>query len=129
MSLLLELLFEFFGELFLQLIGEVLFELGLHSLGATFKRDANPYVATIGYVLLGALAGALSLLFFPTLFIASHAGRIANAVVTPFIAGAVMVAAGAWRRRRGQQPVLLDRFAYGYLFALVMALVRLRFGA
>jgi len=40
-----------------------------------------------------------------------------------------VLAIGAWRRRRGQRPVLLDRFAYGYLFALVMALVRLRFGA
>src|SRR5678816_1739861 len=126
MSVLLELLFEFFGELLLQVVGEVLFELGLHGLAAPFRKAANPYLATIGYVLFGALAGGLSLWLFPSLFIHSHAGRIANAVVTPLIAGGVMVAIGAWRRGRGQQPVLLDRFAYGYLFALVMALVRLR---
>ena len=79
-------------------------------------------------MLLGATAGALSLWIFPSLFIASHAGRIANTVVTPFIAGGCMAAIGAWRRRRDQELILLDRFAYGYLFALVMALVRLRFG-
>ncbi len=128
MDLLLELLFEFFGELLLQVLAEALFELGLHSLASPIKRRPNPYLATIGYVLFGALAGALSLWIFPSLFIASHAGRIVNVIVTPLIAGAAIAAIGAWRRRREQQLVLLDRFAYGYLFALVMALVRLRFG-
>ncbi len=128
MTLLLELLLEVFGELLLQVAAEVLFELGLHSLAAPFRKPVNPYLASIGYVLFGAAAGALSLWAAPALFIASHAGRIVNVVMTPVIAGGVMVAIGAWRRRHDQQPVLLDRFAYGYLFALVMALVRLRFG-
>ena len=128
MGLILELLFEFLGELLLQIFAEVLFELGLHSLAAAFKKSANPYLATIGYVLLGALAGALSLWAFPSLFIVSQVGRIVNVVVTPVLAGGAMAAIGAWRRRRDDPLVLLDRFAYGYLFALVMALVRLRFG-
>jgi hypothetical protein len=50
-------------------------------------------------------------------------------IVTPLIAGGCMAAIGAWRRRRDQELILLDRLAYGYLFALVMALVRLRFGS
>ena len=128
MEFLFELLFEFIAELLLQVVAEVLFEVGLRSLAAPFKRRPNPFLASIGYVLFGAVAGALSLWIFPTLFIGSHAGRIANAVVTPFIAGGCMAAIGAWRRRRDQDLILLDRFAYGYLFALVMALVRLRFG-
>ena|ERR1700712_472069 len=128
MEVLFELLFEFIGELLLQVFAEILFEVGLRSLAAPFKRAPNPYLATIGYVLFGAVAGGLSLGVFPSLFISSHAGRIANAIVTPFIAGGCMAAVGAWRRRRDQELVLLDRFAYGYLFALVMALVRLRFG-
>jgi hypothetical protein len=61
--------------------------------------------------------------------IGSHAGRIANAVVTPFVAGGCMMAIGAWRRRREQELILLDRFAYGYLFALVVARVGFRFGS
>jgi hypothetical protein len=128
MEILFELLFEFLGELVLQVVGELLFEVGLRSLAAPFRKRPNPYLASIGYVLLGALAGGLSLWVFPSLFIASHSGRIANAIVTPFIAGGCMAAIGAWRRRRDQELILLDRFAYGYLFALVMALVRLRFG-
>ena len=128
MEFLFELLFEFLGELLLQVVGELLFEVGLRSLAAPFKKRPNPYLASIGYVLLGAAAGGLSLWIFPSLFIGSHSGRIANAVVTPFIAGGCMAALGAWRRRRDQELILLDRFAYGYLFALVMALVRLRFG-
>jgi hypothetical protein len=128
MEVLFELLFEFFGELLLQVFAEFLFEIGLRGLAAPFRRKSNPYLATIGYVLFGAAAGALSLWAFPSLFIGSHAGRVANAIVTPFIAGGCMAAIGAWRRRRDQELILLDRFAYGYLFALVMALVRLRFG-
>ena len=34
----------------------------------------------------------------------------------------------AWRRRREDELVRLDKFAYGYLFALAMALVRFYFG-
>jgi hypothetical protein len=128
MEILFELLFEFIGELLLQVFAEILFEVGLRSLAAPFKRKPNPYLATIGYVVFGAIAGGLSLGVFPSLFISSHAGRIANAIVTPFIAGGCMAAVGTWRRRRDQELILLDRFAYGYLFALVMALVRLRFG-
>lgn len=129
MGALLELLFELFGELILQVLGEALVELGLHGLAAPLRKMPNPYLATIGYVLFGAIAGAISLWIFPSLFIASPAGRIVNAVVTPLVAGGAMVALGAWRLKRGQQLVLIDRFAYGYLFALVMALVRLRFGS
>jgi hypothetical protein len=127
-AVLLEIVFEFLGELLLQVFAEVLFEIGLHSLAAPFAKRPNPYLASVGYVLFGALAGALSLWLFPSLFIASHVARIANVVATPVIAGVAMTAIGAWRGRRGQEAVLLDRFAYGYLFALVMALVRLRFG-
>ncbi len=128
MEALFELLFQFVGELLLQVIAEILFELGLRSLGAPFSRAPNPYLATLGYVLFGAIAGAMSLWAFPVLFIHSSTGRVINVVVTPLVAGAAMAAIGAWRTAKGQRTILLDRFAYGFLFALVMALVRLRFG-
>jgi hypothetical protein len=117
------------GEVLLQIFAEALLEVGLRGLATTLKRDGNPYLASIGYPLLGAIVGTVSLWPFPTLFIHSHAGRIANAVVTPVIAGATMAAIGTWRRAQGQRVILLDRFAYGYLFALAMALVRLKFGS
>ena len=41
--------------------------------------------------------------------------------------GALMAALGAWRRRRGEALVRLDRFAYGLVFAFAMSAVRFVF--
>ena len=49
---------------------------------------------------------------------------VANLVVTPVVVGLLMRVIGIWRLR---QPVLrIDRFAYGYVFALLLAQVRFR---
>ena len=128
MEFIFELLFEIFGELLLQIVLELLFEFGLRSLQQPFRKTPHPGLAGVGYALFGAMAGGLSLWFFPNLFIGSHAGRIANVIVTPILSGAAMAALGAWRRRRDQPTILLDRFAYAFIFAMTMALVRLRFG-
>lgn len=128
MELFLELLLQLLGELLLQLALEICFELGLQSIAAPFRRKSNPLFAAIGYALFGSIAGALSLAAFPTLFIVSHPGRLTNLALTPILAGCAMVAIGSWRRSRDQELVRLDRFAYGYLFALAMAPVRFSFG-
>jgi hypothetical protein len=124
---LLEILFQLVGELLLQVVLQVLIELGFHSIVAPFRRTPNPWLAAIGYALLGATAGALSLLAYPALLIVSHTGRLVNLVLTPILAGAAMTALGAWRRGRDQELIRLDRFTYGFLFALAMALVRFHF--
>jgi len=129
MEFIFELLFELFGELLLQIVFELLAELGWRGLGAPFRKSAHPAVAGVGYAVFGGIAGALSLWLVPTLFIASPVGRVVNVVVTPLLAGGSMALLGAWRRRHGQTTVLLDRFAYAFIFAMAMALVRLRFGA
>lgn len=128
MEFIFELLFEIFGELLLQIVFELLAEFGWRSLQQPFKQAPNPLLAGVGYALFGAVAGGLSLWWFPNLFIGSPVGRIANVIVTPILSGAAMAALGAWRRRRDQPTVLLDRFAYAFIFAMAMALVRLRFG-
>lgn len=48
-------------------------------------------------------------------------------VLTPVFAGLLMNAVGAWRKRRGDALLRIDRFAYGYLFALSVALIRFFF--
>ena len=128
MEFIFELLFEIFGELLLQIAFELLAEFGWRRLQQPFKKAPNPLLAGVGYALFGAVAGGLSLWWFPNLFIGSPVGRIANVIVTPILSGAAMAALGAWRRRRDQPTVLLDRFAYAFIFAMAMALVRLRFG-
>ena len=120
----LEFLFQVFGEFILQVVGEALLELGLHSLKEPFRRPPKPWLASIGYVLLGAIAGGVSLLVISSHVVTSKEWRIVNLVVTPLAVGLCMVVIGTWRARRGQPVLRIDRFAYGYLFALSFALVR-----
>jgi hypothetical protein len=129
MEFIFELLFEIFGEFILQFVFEALSEVGLHAFGkSSARRPSSPWLAVAGYVVLGGLCGALSLWLFPTFFVRSHAGRGISLVVTPVLAGAAMALVGAWRRQRGQELLRLDKFAYGYAFALSMAAVRFSFG-
>jgi hypothetical protein len=66
----------------------------------------------------------LSLWLFPALFIGNKTLRVLNLLLTPVTADALMATLGARRRRRIQKLIRLDRFSYGFLFALAMALVR-----
>ena len=125
---LLQVIFEIFGELILQLILEILMEMGLRGLLAPFNwPKSKPVGAFFGYILLGAAAAALSLWIHPALLIASRVGRIANLIVTPIVAGLVMWALGVWREKRGETVLRIDRFSYGFGFALAMGLVRFFF--
>jgi hypothetical protein len=131
MEFLFEILFEIVGEIILQVVFEILVELGLRRLRRPVddRKPMNTFLAAFGYAAAGAVCGAVSLAAFPHLFIASQAGRIANLVLTPIAAGIAMSVIGAWRTRRGDELVRLDRFAYGFLFALAMAAVRYYFGS
>ena len=118
-------LVQFFAELLLQVAFEAFVELGLHAVREPFRLPKpNPWVASLGYFLLGTAVGFLSVWLFPTPFLVSRFGRIANVIATPLVAGGVMATFGAWRRRRGEELLRIDRFAYGFLFAFAMALVR-----
>ena len=122
-----EFLFEIFGELLLQLAFEVLAELGLHFLREPFQKTPNSVIAALAYAVFGTVAGAISLWPFSSHFVTGTGLRILNLIVTPIGLGIAMAAMGAWRARRGQILLRIDRFAYGYLFALCLALVRFAF--
>lgn len=119
----LEFLFEILGEFVLQALGEALLEIGLHSLAEPFRRAPNPWLAALGYLLFGALLGALSLLVFPG-YLVPRPWRTVNLFVTPFAVGGLMVLMGHWRARRGEEVLRINRFTYGFLFAAALALVR-----
>lgn len=123
----LELLFQVIGEFLLQVFVEALAELGFHSLAEPFRRPPNPWLAALGYTIFGAALGGLSLLVLPAHLTPSGAARIANLVLTPIAVGACMAAFGSWRAKRGEQRLRIDKFSYGYLFALSLALVRFYF--
>ena len=124
MEFIVELILELFGEVLLQIVFEALAEAGLHVVRRSDRPPAHPALLAFGYALLGLIAGAVSLWVLPHSLMHTRNGRIACLLLAPVASGLAMGLLGAWRQRRGQAVVGLDRFAYGYLFALGMALVR-----
>lgn len=124
----LEFIFQLLGEFLIQIVSEALVELGFHSLAEPFRRPPNPWLASLGYALFGTVLGGLSLLVFPNNLV-PESWRVANLVATPLAVGGFMSIMGAWRARRGETVLRIDRFAYGYLFALSLALIRFFFAA
>ena len=122
-----EVIFELLLEFLLQVFVEILVEFGLQSLSEPFRRKPNPVTAAVGYVLFGALAGAISLIPFPAHLVSIGLPRKVNLVVTPIAVGLVMMALGRWRARNDRPVLRIDRFVYGYVFALAFALVRFHF--
>ncbi|MGB4812714.1 MAG: hypothetical protein WBP13_09605 [Methylophilaceae bacterium] len=122
-----EIILQIFFEFLIQIIGEILFEFGLHSFGEPFRRQPNPWLAALGYVLIGAVIGGISVIIFPNHLVHLKTYQLVNLIVTPIIAGVCMAAIGAWRVRHGQTFFRIDQFAYGYLFALVIAVIRFLF--
>jgi hypothetical protein len=136
-ELIAELLFQlvawvlrFLGELIVQLFFEGIAELVGHSVKEPFRRPEpiHPWLATLGYTIFGAAAGGASLWLLPDLFIERGWLRWLNLLLVPLAAGAIMSAVGAWRRHRDMRVIRLDSFAYGYCFALAMAVVRFVWG-
>jgi uncharacterized membrane protein len=119
-------LLEVFAEAVLQIIFEALSEVGIHltrgKVGPAQSR--SKWRLMLGYPILGAMAGGLSLLLFPLSLAHGHTGRVATLLLAPVVAAASTVAIGRWRARRGQDIAPIDRMAYAYLFALGMAVVR-----
>ena len=117
---------QFIGELLLQAFGELIAELIGRSIMEPFRRPEpiHPWLAALGYSIFGATAGAVSLLVLPALFISAPWLRIVNVIATPIASGLMMERLGVWREKKEQETIRLDTFAYGFIFALSMALVR-----
>ena len=123
-------LLQLIGEIILQVIGETIAELIGHSVREPFRRPTpiHPWLAAISYAIFGALAGVLSLWLLPSLFIKVHWLRVINVIITPILAGIIMAWFGTWRRKHEKEVIRLDSFAYGWCFAIAMALVRFAWG-
>jgi len=123
------ILFEFFLEFLLQIVIEILFEVGIHklSVGPWARKTINATLAVLLYFGLGVIVGWLSVMVFPHSFIRSSRLHGVSLIVTPTLAGLTMSGIGWLRARQGSSSIRLDTFAYGFLFAFGMALVRLLF--
>ena len=122
----------------LEALLEVLLQVGFGALGEILGRalkkpsadfqSVHPWWGALGYAVLGAAMGFVSLQVFPTLMIQSPTLRMVNVVLAPVLTGASMAALGAWRRKNDQAIMRLDTFAYGVYFGFAMSLVRYFWG-
>ena len=113
-------------ELFLQLLGELFLEAGIHSAGEPFRARTrtHPVMAAIGIVIAGALAGLVASLAWPARILQPGPVRGLSLIVSPIAAGILMDRYGRWSEEKGSEPSYLATFLGGALFAFSMALVR-----
>ena len=142
---LLDLLVEIVPELVVSLFVEGAVEVGGHKLKKARKKKYAAKVAlaraagdpdpeepepfgwvksVILYASLGLVFGTVSLVFFPNSFIKAANVRLAYLFLAPVIAGMAMSLAGRIRDKNGEEPIRLDNFFYGFLFAFAMAFLR-----
>ena len=96
MEIIFEFLFSVLGEFLLQVLGEAFLNVGLHALAEPFRKQPQPWLAAVGYLVFGAVIGGLSLLVYPDYLVASKGLRVANAALSPIAAGLCMAAVGKW---------------------------------
>ena len=125
----LELFLEIIFEGLLQLGSQLLVELGYRGLAETIapRQDRNPILAGFGYALLGLIVGGLSLFIFPEAIARGERFHAINVLVAPALAGLGMAGLGWLLERSGRRRLRIDSFAYGFIFALPMSLVRFYF--
>jgi hypothetical protein len=125
-EILLELIFEIFGEFILQFLAELLIDVGIRSISKPFStpKGRNPVAAFFGYCLIGGIAGGFSLVVRASPFIHHPDARVVNLIVTPVLTGLAMYGTSALRTKRGKSNSGLERFLYAWAFAMAFALAR-----
>jgi hypothetical protein len=126
----LEAVFEFLANFVLQVIGQIVFEIaaefGRQSVRQSIRteRSANPVLAGIGHLLLGGVAGGLSLLIFGSRLTDYRLFPGVSLLASPLCTGLAMYWLGELWRDRGHDLPTLFTFRAVALFAFGMALVR-----
>jgi len=125
-----ELVFGFIAELVLETVGEVLLEFGFHKTAGRISEGAwNKILLGAVYAVGGGVLGWLSLLMFPKMVFAQFGLAIFYFIVSPIVAGLVLMTV-SWLIDRGinnsrwLQPA---KFIFGVVFALGYSLSRAAF--
>jgi hypothetical protein len=121
-----ELLFQLVLEIASSILFEVLTSLGWESLKDSVRteRPSTPVLAGFGHLLMGLLAGVVSLLVFGTRLVPRPVIPGLSLVLSPIATGIAMHTIGEWWRERGRDRPALFSFWPGAIFAFGMALVR-----
>jgi len=124
-----ELLFEFLFQVAAEAVIQGAFELGFRGLAEPLRKDrpANPVIAICGFVFIGAISGAISIWILPMHLLKNPVAQYINLAATPIALGFMFEWLGRRRQKKGKQKMLLDRFSYGFVFALMMGLIRFYF--
>jgi len=124
-----QLLFEILLELVLPLVIEIFAELALHGVIRFVRtnRVVRIVVTALMYFGVGLAAGFFSLLIWPKAFARSSTLPGISLVITPVLGGILMSYLAWLRVRAWDWTIRLETFAYGFLFAFAMALLRLLF--
>jgi hypothetical protein len=113
-------------EVFFQVVVEAIVALVVRSVRNVLEESnaINPFLAAVGYFVLGIAFGIASLRVYPhPLFHPSKLHGI-SLVISPVITGFVMSQVGTVLRRKGKQAVRIESFGYGFTFALGLAIIR-----
>ncbi len=122
-----EILFQFLAEILIQIVGEFLVDFGLRSLTDRHTARRHPVLGFLGSVMLGVIAGLISLLLFKHQILHGPALRVTALVLVPPLVGWAMSAFGKWQAKRGGERAGLERFLNGFGFAFAMSLIRFTF--
>jgi hypothetical protein len=117
---------ELFADVLFEIAGEALLDLAQRAIAEVLETSSSmrPEFASLGYALLGVLAGGLSVLIFPHPLVRPSKIHGISLLVSPLVTGLVMFLIGSLLRRQGKKAVQIESFGYGFAFALGMALIR-----
>jgi glycerol uptake facilitator-like aquaporin len=122
MGFLLELILYILFEILGQAIGAVI----LYIFFEPLKKQPHPWLAAIGYAMIGATIGGLSLFFLPNQLM-KPMWRNINLLLTPIITGVVLA---FWQSPKTLPKTVIyqnPNFYYGFIFALSWLLIRFIF--
>lgn len=126
---------EFLFELVFEFVGELVLQLGAEWIGAGVRagwrkltgrgRDTTAAQEVAWSLLTGVIAGAITLALFPHLMIPQRWLQGLNLLLAPLAAGFLVERARAWREGRGLgSAVRWPVFGYAALFGLAFAVTR-----
>ena len=127
-----EIIFELLAQLALEIIMQGVFELGGRGVASIFRKNGlavNPWLAICGYIAMGAIGGGISVWLFPMHLLKLPVLQVLNLAITPIVLGFIFEALGRWKANHDKPRYAVDRFSYGFTFALTMGLIRYIFAA
>jgi len=122
-----EIIFELLAQFLLELFVQGFFEFGFRGLVSLFRKDnvkVTPWFAIGGYIAMGAIAGGISIWLIPMHLLKSPVLQLIGLAITPIALGFIFEALGRWKTNNEKPRYAVDRFSYGFTFALTMGLIR-----